>query len=138
SLAAALERLVTMGSLMRERLRVYFDEMRDMRSGDRLAYVGRKLRSLGAMVARRHAWRGVWREFKQREVYLANLRALDRYRRRPTPRWRPRRTAPRVRSTTPPASAPDRHRSARRRDRAWPPFPLRTSMARSTSRCRSP
>ena len=66
-----------------DRLRLYVRELGGLGQGKRVEYVLSKLRSLGDTFWKGAAFRNIARELNQREVYQANLLALDRYRRKP-------------------------------------------------------
>lgn len=78
-----LRRAVALGSLIRERLRVYITEMHGLGAGARLRYLVRKLKLLSAASVQPHAFKGARRELDQLEVYRANVHALESYSRRP-------------------------------------------------------
>ena len=78
-----VKRAVALGNLMRERLRAYLMDMRGLSPAARLSYLMRKVHSLSGTVVKPHAFNGVQRELNQREVYHANLHALDSFLRRP-------------------------------------------------------
>jgi amino acid adenylation domain-containing protein len=81
-LPRAFKRSLALSSLLTGRLRLYRDEMWKLRGHDRRRYIGCKLGSLTGLV-RTNRLMGTKRELNQIEVYQANLRALNRYHRRP-------------------------------------------------------
>jgi len=79
----AVKRAIALASLVRERLRMYLEEMRGLSLVERLRYVVRKAGSLSSTAVKPRAFKGAQRELSQLEVYHANLSALDAFRRRP-------------------------------------------------------
>jgi thioesterase domain-containing protein len=78
-----LNRALALGNFVKDRLTLYLEEMRGRGYGDRVTYIARKLGSLGRLLGKDDAFKGVQREINQLDVYRANLLALDRYRRKP-------------------------------------------------------
>jgi thioesterase domain-containing protein len=62
------------------RLKLYFDEMRNLNNYDRARFVATKAISLGRKIGDRKVFRGVRREMHQLAVLKANRAAGDRYR----------------------------------------------------------
>jgi len=78
-----IKRAKTLGSFLRHRLRLYLKEMRGLGAGDRFKFATKKIRSLSFKIQDRKTLRGIRREIQQLEVIRANVRALDRYNRKP-------------------------------------------------------
>ena len=83
SIPRSYKRTRALGNFLTGRLRLYLDEMQRRPNGDRIKYLIDKIQSLGASIADRNRLKGAQRELNQIEVYQANLRALDGYRRKP-------------------------------------------------------
>ncbi|MFN0301309.1 MAG: amino acid adenylation domain-containing protein [Burkholderiales bacterium] len=78
-----LQRTTAWFALVKDRLALYCNEMRGLSVLEVLNFLAHKTRSLGGSLVKQNALKGVQRELNQREVYRANVRALDRYDRRP-------------------------------------------------------
>ena len=82
SMPRAIKRVAAMGTLVSGRFHLYLDEMYERTGRDRIKYLAQKIRSLARLFTDDYASKGAQRELHQIEVYGANLRALDRYRRK--------------------------------------------------------
>lgn len=78
-----VKRAKALGSFSIHRLRLYRKEMRGLDIGDCIKFVTHKIRSLSFKIGDRKAFWGVRREIHQLEVIRSNVRALDRYHRKP-------------------------------------------------------
>jgi amino acid adenylation domain-containing protein len=78
-----LKRAKAFGSFFIERLRLYRREMQGLGIAARIRFVMQKIRSLSFTVGDRKAFTRVQREIYQHGVVRANIRALDRYHRKP-------------------------------------------------------
>jgi thioesterase domain-containing protein len=83
SVPRVVKRAKALGRFIIHRLRLYRKEMRGLDIGDRIKFVTHKIRSLSFKIGDRKAFWGVWREIHQLEVIRSNVRALDRYHRKP-------------------------------------------------------
>ncbi|HEV8722247.1 MAG TPA: amino acid adenylation domain-containing protein [Candidatus Binatia bacterium] len=81
SVPRIINRAKVLGTFLRGRLRLYFNELKALGTTSRIKFVTNKLGSLSSKIGNRNGYRGVRREFHQLEVVWANIRALDRYRR---------------------------------------------------------
>jgi acyl-CoA synthetase (AMP-forming)/AMP-acid ligase II/thioesterase domain-containing protein len=82
SASRAFKRLIGGGSLVANRLRLYFDEMRRLGYSDRVRFVTRKLRALQRSIGKPDGFSEIQGELNQIEVYRANRLALRRYQRK--------------------------------------------------------
>ena len=82
SMPRAIKRMAAMGTLVSRRFHLYLDEMYERTGRHRIKYLAQKIRSLARLLTDDYASKGAQRELHQIEVYGANLRALDRYRRK--------------------------------------------------------
>jgi len=82
SMPRAIKRVAAMGTLVSRRFHLYLDEMYERTGRHRIEYLAQKIRSLARLLTDDYASKGAQRELHQIEVYGANLRALDRYRRK--------------------------------------------------------
>jgi len=82
-LPAWLKRGAAFTSFVARRLRLYLKQMRPLGYRQRVQSVGSKLKLVAEIVQKRDVFRGDHRQFHQRRVYAANLRALRRYKHEP-------------------------------------------------------
>jgi thioesterase domain-containing protein len=80
-----LKRGTAFGSFVARRLQLYREEMRTLGFRQRVQIVRNKLQLVGEVIQKRDVFRDAYREFNQRRVYDANLRALRRYKHEPLP-----------------------------------------------------
>jgi thioesterase domain-containing protein/acyl carrier protein len=83
STSPVMSRTKAVSSFFTGRLRLYIDEMRSLNTGGRIKFLTHKIRSFRFKMRNRKAFRGVQLEIYQLEVIQANIRALDRYQRKP-------------------------------------------------------
>ena len=81
--AAMFGRAKILSNFVRDRLRLYREELRSLDDGDRIRFITTKIRSISSNIKNRHAIRGVQREVHQRAVLEASKLAGRRYYRRP-------------------------------------------------------
>jgi len=78
-----IRRLAAVRALVSGRFCLYLEELYECRARDRIKYLPAKIHSLSRLFKDKYAAKGAQRELHQIEVYQANLRALDRYVRKP-------------------------------------------------------
>jgi thioesterase domain-containing protein/acyl carrier protein len=80
----AISRAKALGWFFRARLRLYFDELRPLDTAARIKYsIHKVLDLLRSKNGIRNAFKDTRREIRQIQVIQANIRALDRYQRKP-------------------------------------------------------
>jgi thioesterase domain-containing protein len=83
SIPRIVKRANVLSTFLRGRLRLYLNEMKALGTTDRIKFVTTKLRSFRSKIGNGNGYRDIRRDFHQLEVIKANVRALDRYNRKP-------------------------------------------------------